>query len=171
MNSKETFSLTSNDLGGVATTIQAFNDWGSDGENISPHLKWSNVPQATKSFALTMFDPDAPTGSGWWHWLMFDISHDVNELVSNAGSLESNLAPKNSIQSLNNYGIKGYGGPCPPIGHGWHQYIITIHALKVESLGLNEDTNPAIVGYHLWENTISKASLVTYYQRSEAISS
>jgi Raf kinase inhibitor-like YbhB/YbcL family protein len=167
MKSTATFTLKSITLGGEATTAQAFNDWGSIGDNISPQLSWENIPEGTKSFAVTMFDPDAPTGSGWWHWVMFDISSDVNELVENAGTLASNLAPTNSIQSINNYGTTGYGGPCPPEGHGWHQYIITIHALKVESLGLDEDTNPAIVGYNLWENTISKASIVTYYKRDK----
>jgi hypothetical protein len=97
---------------------------------------------------------------------MFDISNDSNEILENAGNVVSNLAPKKSIQSINNYGTKGYGGPCPPEGHGPHQYIITVHALKTDSLGLDEDTNPGIVGYNLWANTIAKASIVMYYERA-----
>ena len=166
MKSTETFTLKSSTLGGEATINQAFNDWGSVGDNISPQLSWQNVPEGTKSFAVTMYDPDAPTGSGWWHWVIFDIPSDVNQLVENAGTVALNLAPANSIQSVNNYGTKGYGGPCPPEGHGWHQYIITIHALKVASLGLDENINPAIIGYNLWENTLSKASIVTYFKRN-----
>ena len=161
----QTFTLKSKDLGGQATTTEEFNGFGCTGENRSPQLSWSNAPKGTQSFAVTMYDPDAPTGSGWWHWLVFDIPADVNELVSGAGDLSLDLAPKGSVQSLTNYGTQGYGGPCPPPGHGLHQYVITVYALQTESLGLNADTNPAIVGYNLWANTLEKASLVIYYQR------
>ena len=114
-----------------------------------------------------MYDPDAPTGSGWWHWVVFDIPVSNNELVSGAGNTELNLTPEGVIQSITDYGANGYGGPCPPEGHGLHQYIITVYALKTDKLGLNESTNPAVVGYYLWNNTIAKASIVTYYQRSK----
>ncbi|MEM6526073.1 MAG: YbhB/YbcL family Raf kinase inhibitor-like protein [Bacteroidota bacterium] len=160
-----TFTLSSKDIGGQATLTEEFNGFGCVGENTSPQLAWENAPEGTKSFAVTMYDPDAPTGSGWWHWVVFDIPANVNELVSNAGNVASNLAPKNAIQSITNYGAKGYGGPCPPEGHGIHQYIITVYALKTDKLGLDENTNPAVVGYYLWNNTIAKASIVTYYQR------
>lgn len=86
-------------------------------------------------------------------------------MVANAGNVSLNLAPKSAIQSITNYGIKGFGGPCPPKGHGFHQYIITVHALKTESLGLNDDTNPAVVGFNLWNQTLAKASIVAYYKR------
>ncbi len=162
---QNTFTLKSNDLGGQATTTAEFNGFGCTGENQSPQLSWANAPAGTKSFAITMYDPDAPTGSGWWHWVVFDIPANVHELVANAGNLEMNLAPKGAIQSLTNYGVGGYGGPCPPEGHGLHQYIITVHALKTDKLGLDANTNPAIVGYYLWNNTLAKASIVTYYQR------
>lgn len=165
VSGKETFTLKSNDLGGEATVTEEFNGFGCTGKNQSPQLSWSNAPEGTKSFAITMYDPDAPTGSGWWHWVVFDIPTSVNELVSNAGNIELNLAPKGAIQSITNYGTKGYGGPCPPPGHGLHQYIITVHALKTESLGLDDNTNPAIVGYNIWANTLMKASIVIYYKR------
>lgn len=164
-NAQSTFTLTSEDIGGQATLTEEFNGFGCVGENQSPQLMWDHAPKGTKSFAVTMYDPDAPTGSGWWHWVMFDIPADVRELVSNAGNISEGLAPKNAIQSLTNYGTQGYGGPCPPEGHGLHQYIITVYALKTEKLGLDENTNPAVVGYYLWNNTIAKASIVTYYQR------
>lgn len=163
--SQSTFTLSSKDLGGQATLTQEFDGFGCVGENQSPQLSWENAPEGTKSFAVTMYDPDAPTGSGWWHWVMFDIPANTKELVSGAGDVSSNLAPGNAIQSLTNYGAKGYGGPCPPEGHGLHQYIITVHALKTEKLGLDANTNPATVGYYLWNNTIAKASIVSYYQR------
>tara|TARA_B100000809_G_C14978116_1_gene473481 strand:- start:136 stop:696 length:561 start_codon:yes stop_codon:yes gene_type:complete len=162
---QNTFTLSSNSLGGEATVNEEFDSFGCTGKNQSPQLSWNNAPKGTKSFAITMYDPDAPTGSGWWHWVVFDIPSNVNELVAGAGNTALNLAPKNAIQSLTDYGANGYGGPCPPEGHGLHQYIITIHALKTDTLALNESTNPAVVGYYLWNNTIAKASIVAYYKR------
>lgn len=162
---QNTFTLTSNDLGGESTKIQEFNGFGCSGDNQSPQLSWKNAPEGTKSFAVTMYDPDAPTGSGFWHWVVFDIPTHVNELVTNAGNIERNLAPKGAIQSLTDYGIKGFGGPCPPEGHGFHQYIITVYALKTETLGLDENINPAVVGFNLWNQTLAKASIVAYYKR------
>jgi len=161
----QTFTLKSTDIGGQLTKTQEFKGFGCSGENISPQLSWENAPEGTKSFAITVYDPDAPTGSGWWHWLVFDISASTNKLVANAGNIEAKLAPKEAIQSITNYGSPGFGGACPPEGHGLHQYIFTVHALKTASLGLNAETNPAIVGYYLHNNTIAKASIVAYYQR------
>ncbi|MBU2928847.1 YbhB/YbcL family Raf kinase inhibitor-like protein [Winogradskyella psychrotolerans] len=164
---QKTFTLSSNDLGGEATKTQEFNAFGCTGDNQSPQLLWSNAPEGTKSFAITMYDPDAPTESGFWHWIVFDIPANVNELVTNAGDVALNLAPKGVIQSITDYGIKGFGGPCPPKGHGFHQYIITVYALKTDKLGLDENINPAIVGFNLWNQTLAKASIVAYYKRNE----
>ncbi|MFK7920875.1 MAG: YbhB/YbcL family Raf kinase inhibitor-like protein [Bacteroidia bacterium] len=165
VSSGDTFSLSSNDVGGQASVTEEFNGFGCTGKNQSPHLAWTNPPEGTQSFAITMYDPDAPTGSGWWHWVVFDLPADTRELVANAGNIALDLAPAGTIQSVTNYGAKGYGGPCPPEGHGLHQYIITVHALSTASLELDADTNPAIVGYYLWNNAIAKASVVMYYQR------
>lgn len=164
---QNTFTLTSNNLGGEATINEEFNGFGCTGKNQSPQLSWKNAPEETKSFAITMYDPDAPTGSGWWHWVVFDIPKNSTELQSGAGNKESSTIPQGTIQSITDYGAPGYGGPCPPEGHGLHQYIITVYALKTDKLGLNADTNPAVVGYYLWNNTIAKASIVTYYQRKK----
>ncbi|MBI3789190.1 MAG: YbhB/YbcL family Raf kinase inhibitor-like protein [Ignavibacteriales bacterium] len=161
----QTFTLKSNDVGGQATEKQVFNGFGCSGANVSPQLRWENPPAGTKSFAVTMYDPDAPTGSGWWHWLMFDIPASAKELPSNAGDPKSNLAPKGSIQSVTDFGAAGYGGPCPPPRHGSHQYIITVYALKVDKLGPDEKAQPAMVGYNIRANTIQKASIVMYYGR------
>ncbi|WP_428232013.1 YbhB/YbcL family Raf kinase inhibitor-like protein [Flavobacterium sp.] len=161
---QKTFTLASKDLGGEASKIQEFNGFGCSGENQSPQLSWKNAPEGTKSFAITMYDPDAPTGSGFWHWVVFDIPANVNELVTNAGA-KSNLIPKGAVQSITDYGIKGFGGPCPPVGHGFHGYIITVYALKTDKLGTDENTNPAVVGFNLWNQTLAKASIVVYYKR------
>lgn len=167
MYAQKTFTLSSKDLGGQATKTEEFGGFGCTGKNQSPQLSWANAPEGTKSFAITMYDPDAPTGSGWWHWVVFDVPNNVNELVTNAGNISLNLAPKGTIQSVTNYGVAGYGGPCPPENHGLHQYIINVYALKTDKLGLDATTNPAVVGYYLWMNTLAKASIVTYYQREK----
>lgn len=163
--SAQNFTLKSNDIGGQLTKTQEFEGFGCSGKNISPQLSWENAPEGTKSFAITVYDPDAPTGSGWWHWLVFDIPSNTTELVANAGNIEAELTPQGAVQSVTNYGAAGFGGACPPEGHGLHQYIFTVYALKTKSLGLNAETNPAIVGYYLHNNTIAKASIVAYYQR------
>ena len=162
---QKTFTLKSNNLGGQVLKVNEFNGFGCTGENKSPELSWENAPEGTKSFAITMYDPTAPTGSGWWHWVVFDIPANVNQLVANAGNISLGLAPKKAIQSNTDFGKPGYGGPCPPKGDGVnHQYIITVYALKTEGLGLTKDASPALVGYYLTNNTIAKASIVAYYK-------
>ncbi|MFT4568997.1 MAG: Raf kinase inhibitor-like YbhB/YbcL family protein [Saprospiraceae bacterium] len=162
---QETFTLTSADLGGEATITEEFDGFGCTGKNKSPQLSWKNAPEGTKSFAITMYDPDAPTGSGWWHWVVVDIPASASTFIQNAGKVDLDLAPEGAIQSITDYGAYGYGGPCPPVGHGIHEYMITIHALKTDKLGTNADTNPAVVGFNIWNNTIAKASIVAYYKR------
>ena len=116
-----TFTLSSSDLGGQATEDQVFNGFGCTGRNLSPALSWVHPPAGTKSFAVTLFDPDAPTGSGWWHWLVFDLPADVRGLPTGAGTLGMPGLPIGAVQSRTDYGIQGYGGPCPPPGHGLHR--------------------------------------------------
>ncbi len=160
-----TFTLKSNNMGGQASFHEVFNAWGCVGDNMSPEFNWMHPPANTKSFAITLFDPDAPTGSGWWHWLAFDIPAHITELPKGAGNPELNLMPAGAIQSLNDYSTFGYGGPCPPEGHGIHQYIFTLYALDVEKLGPDKNTNPAVVGFNLNAHVIEKTSLVMYYKR------
>lgn len=162
----QTFTLSSPDISGQIVSKQVFNGFGCTGDNISPQLNWKNAPKGTQSFAITMYDPDAPTGSGWWHWVVFDVPSNISTIARNAGKIDLNLMPKGSIQSLTNYGTQGYGGPCPPKTDGHHQYIITVHALKVKTLDLDKTANPALVGYYINANTIQKASLVAYYDRN-----
>src|SRR5215471_10236439 len=161
----QTFTLKSNDLSGQATSQQVYKGFGCNGENISPELSWSNVPAGTKSFAVTIYDENAPTGSGWWHWLIFDIPSNISELKSGAGELNLKIAPAGAIQSITDFKTQGYGGPCPPEGNGDHKYTVTVYALITEKLGLDANANPALVGYMLGQNVIDKASLVFYYKR------
>ncbi len=158
--SAQTFTLKSNDIGGQATNKQFFNGFGCQGGNVSPELSWENAPEGTKYFAVTMYDPDAPTGSGWWHWVIFNIPAKVNELKSDAGDISKSIAPEGSVQSMTDFGKQGYGGPCPPPGAP-HEYLITIYALKGK-IDLDKTANPAMVGFYLNQNMIEKASIVMY---------
>ena len=165
MPNTKTFTLKSNNLGGQATDEQIFDGSSCSGKNISPHLYWENAPEETKSFAVTIYDKDAPSGSGWWHWLVFNLDKDITELKEGAGSTKPELLPENAIQSMTDFGKTGYGGPCPPEGDGIHSYEITVYALDIEKLDLDEKANPASVGFTLNAHTIQKASLVFYHQR------
>jgi Raf kinase inhibitor-like YbhB/YbcL family protein len=144
---------------------QVLNGFGCAGGNVSPELEWKNAPKDTKSFAVTVYDPDAPTGSGWWHWVIFNIPASVNKLPSNAGKPESGVAPEGSIQSVTDFGKPGYGGPCPPVGDKPHRYIFTLYALKVDQLPLKEDASGAMVGFYLNQNVLAKATLIATYGR------
>ncbi len=159
------FTLSSSNMDGQITNEQVFNGFGCTGENISPALSWKNAPEGTKSFALTVYDPDAPTGSGWWHWQVINIPAAVNKLVKNAGNPEKNLMPKGAVQIVTDYGVEGFGGACPPKGDAPHRYIFTVYALKTEKLDLGSDTPSAIVGYNLNANAIAKASIMSYFGR------
>jgi Raf kinase inhibitor-like YbhB/YbcL family protein len=158
-------TLTSSDLGGQLTATQVFNGFGCSGKNISPALEWTGTPSGTRSFAVTMYDPDAPTGSGWWHWVIFNIPAASTGLKTDAGDPAKGLAPKGSIQSVTDFGPPGFGGACPPEGSKPHTYIFTVHALDTEKLDLDENTSPALVGFMLNQHVLAKASLVAYYNR------
>ncbi len=159
--------LVSHDIkqGQFMTNAQEFNGFGCTGKNVSPHLKWSGAPKGTKSFAITVYDPDAPTGSGWWHWQLVNIPATVKEVARGAGSGEYSLAPKGSVQNRNDYGSRNFGGACPPIGHGIHHYRFTLHALSVERLELPENASGALTGYMINANTIASTSIEALYKR------
>jgi Raf kinase inhibitor-like YbhB/YbcL family protein len=144
---------------------QVFNGFGCTGGNVSPELEWRNAPKETKSFAVTVYDPDAPTGSGWWHWIVFNIPPSVNKLPADAGNTQLRLTPMGSIQSVTDYGRPGYGGPCPPPGDKPHRYIFTVFALKVDRLPLREESSGAMVGFYLNQNALAKATLTARYGR------
>ena len=164
-NAQDTFTLTSSDISGQAENKQVFNSMGCTGENKSPQLKWVNAPEGTKSFAITMYDKDAPTGSGLWHWMVSNIPGNISELPTAAGDVTLALMPEGAIQSMNDLGGFGYVGPCPPEGDRPHLYIITVYALKVAALNIDKNTSPALLGFMLNSNAIQKASIVFYYQR------
>ena len=162
------FALTSAEVKhkGVIAPAQVYNGFGCSGGNVSPSLTWTNAPAATKSFAITMYDPDAPTGSGWWHWVMFDIPPNVTSLPGNAGDPASGKAPAGAVQSRTDFGKPGYGGPCPPKGDRPHRYILTVHALKVPKLdGADENASAAMIGFMIKANEIAKASIQATYGR------
>ena len=163
ISAAQTFTLKSNDIGGQAVNKQFANSFGCHGENISPQLSWENAPKETQSFAVTMYDKDAPTGSGFWHWLVFNIPANIMELKSNAGDITKAIAPPGSVQSNTDAGKPGYLGPCPPPGPS-HQYLITVFALKGK-LELDKNATPAVVGFYLSQQTIAKAALVMYGQQ------
>ncbi|WP_099906138.1 YbhB/YbcL family Raf kinase inhibitor-like protein [Streptomyces sp. TLI_171] len=155
------FTVTSADLteGGTLRPAQVF-----EGGNLSPHLAWSDVPAGTKSFAVTCFDPDAPTGSGWWHWVLFDLPAGVGELPAGAGSGGFPGLPAGAVHGRNDYGTKDFGGAAPPPGHGPHRYVFTVHALGVETLGLDSDTSAAAISGTLGFFGVGRAVLCARYE-------
>jgi Raf kinase inhibitor-like YbhB/YbcL family protein len=163
----EKFVLKSPDVrqGKVIGMDQVFSRMGCTGKNISPALTWEGAPKNAKSFAVTVYDPDAPTGSGWWHWVIFNIPPDVHSLAKNAGDPASGRAPKESMQSRTDYGKPGYGGPCPPPGDKPHRYIFTVYALDIDKLPLDSDASAAMVGFYLHQHALAKAALTAKYSR------
>jgi Raf kinase inhibitor-like YbhB/YbcL family protein len=151
--------------GGMIKAEQVFNGFGCTGGNVSPALKWSGAPAGTKSFALTVYDPDAPTGSGWWHWVVFNIPAAASELPKNAGDTGANMAPAGSVQSRTDFGKPGWGGPCPPQGDKPHRYIFTIYALDLDHLDADADSSAALVGFYLHFHTLAKASIMAKFGR------
>jgi len=148
---------------GRITLAHVFNGMGCNGQNISPALTWANPPVGTKSFAVTMYDPDAPTGSGWWHWVMYNIPADATGLAAGAGNGRN--APRGSAQGATDFGTKGYGGPCPPVGNKPHHYHLTVFALKTDKLDVPGNATAAYVGFNLNANKLATARVTGLYGR------
>lgn len=163
--SAQNFTLRSDDLGGQFTSEFIADSYGCKGENRSPELHWVNPPAGTKSFAITMFDMDAPTGSGFWHWVMIDIPAGVTLLKRGAGNPDSGLAPSGSLQRINDTGQMGYLGPCPGEGEGSHRYLITVYALNNEKTAVPAGAPAALTGFLLNKSALAKASIVIYCKR------
>lgn len=140
---------------------QVLNGMGYDGDNISPHLAWDDVPTGTKSFVVTSYDPDAPTGSGWWHWVVINLPADTRVLPQGAGSGLSEL-PEPAVETLTDFGKPGYGGAAPPKGEV-HRYIFTVHALDVEKLEVTENASGAMVGYNVHFHSLGSASITAKF--------
>ena len=139
--------------------------FGCAGGNKSPHLKWSGAPADTRSFAVTCYDPDAPTGSGFWHWLVVNIPANVSELALGAGSSDGKLLPAGALQTRTDFSAPGYGGPCPPPGSHPHRYLFTVFAVKAEKIDVKADTSAAVVGFNLNFNTLAKAAIMGLFKR------
>lgn len=164
------FKLESPDVKANATLDKKWeaNVFGCSGENKSPALKWSGAPKDTKSFAVTVYDPDAPTGSGFWHWFVYNIPANVTELKLDAGNASGANLPAGAKQNRIDYGFAAWGGPCPPEGDNPHRYVFTVHALKVDKLDLPADATAAVAGFMTNANTIAKASFTAKYGRPKA---
>ncbi|MDO8932843.1 MAG: YbhB/YbcL family Raf kinase inhibitor-like protein [Rhodocyclaceae bacterium] len=163
------FTLASPEIkaGGMIAKSFEFNGFGCAGDNKSPLLKWSGAPAGTKSFAVTVYDPDAPTGSGWWHWMVINISADTGELAAGAGAANSTTLPKGAVQNRIDYGVNAWGGVCPPPGDKPHRYIFTVHALKVDKLDVPADATAALTGFMINANALGKASFTAKYGRAK----
>lgn len=165
----QTMTLTSPDIkdGGTIANQQVFKGFGCTGDNISPALSWSGAPANTKSFAVSIYDPDAPTGSGWWHWVVYNIPAGTTSLPKDAGDPSKGLMPKGAVQSRTDFGTAGYGGPCPPPGDKPHHYRITVFALDVDQLpnAKGDAASAALVGFDINFHTLAKATLTGMYGR------
>jgi Raf kinase inhibitor-like YbhB/YbcL family protein len=161
------FKLTSRDIkpNGTIGMEQVFNSFGCTGKNISPELAWSGAPAGTKSFALLVHDPDAPTGgAGWWHWLVTNIPATAAGLAKDAGKADGSDLPAGAAQINTDFGSPGWGGPCPPVGDKPHRYVFTVYALKTEKLDASGGT-ASLAGYMVNGNAIGKATLVGKFGR------
>ena len=166
----EPFTLSSADIkpGAVIADEQVFAGFGCTGKNISPALKWSGAPKDTKSFALLVHDPDAPTGgAGWWHWVVTNIPADATELAKGAGKADGSGLAKGATQIATDFGGPGWGGPCPPVGDKPHRYHFTLHALKLDKLDLPPGATASLAGFMINANSIGKATLSGKYGRKK----
>ena len=162
-----TFTLTSEQIteGGEVPADQRSGIFGvPGGKDISPQLSWSGAPEGTKGYAVTVFDPDAPTQAGFWHWTVATIPASVTELPEGAGDDEGSGLPAGAVQHRNDAGGARFIGAAPPPGHGEHRYFITVHALDTDDLGLPPDASPTLVGFYTFQHVIGRAVLVATYE-------
>jgi Raf kinase inhibitor-like YbhB/YbcL family protein len=161
------FKLSSDDLASgsfpAAHILSEAYGFGCSGGNQSPHLAWQEPPDGTKSFVITLYDPDAPTGIGWTHWVVANIPADVRALARGAGN-DGGKLPAGAVQTRTDFGVPGYGGPCPPRGPA-HRYVFTVTALKVDRLDVGPDAMPALVGFFTRANSLAQASFTVPYGR------
>ena len=166
----EQFKLSSADIkpNTPIADEQVFEGFGCSGKNVSPAVKWSGAPKGTKSFALMVHDPDAPTGgAGWWHWVVTNIPADAAGLPKGAGKADGSALPKGAAQITTDFGGPGWGGPCPPVGDKPHHYHFTLYALKVDKLDLPPGATASLAGFMINANSISKATLTGKYGRKK----
>jgi Raf kinase inhibitor-like YbhB/YbcL family protein len=163
----DTLSLTSPDVkdGGTMSNKQVYKGFGCSGENISPALAWKGAPVGTKSFALTVYDPDAPTGSGWWHWIVYNLPATTTSLPAGAGDSAKKTLPAGATEGRTDFGAPGYGGPCPPPGDKPHRYVFTLFALKTAKIEVPTDATAAMIGFNLNANKLATATFTARYGR------
>ncbi|MCF8604820.1 YbhB/YbcL family Raf kinase inhibitor-like protein [Gordonia sp. HY442] len=159
-------TVTSNDFteGQTLPTPQVSGIFGAGGDDVSPELSWSGFPAETKSFAVTCYDPDAPTVSGFWHWAVYDIPATTTSLPTGAGSPDSSDLPAGAVTLVNDAGLAQFVGAGPPPGHGPHRYIFAVHAVDVESLELPDGSSPAFLGFNLFSRAIARGTLSAVFE-------
>src|SRR5262249_1949367 len=159
------FTLKSKEIaaGAKIADAQVFNAFGCSGKNMSPSLEWAGAPAGTKSFALTMYDPDAPTGSGWWHWVVYNIPATAKSIAADAS--KGKAPPAGSVEGNTDFGAPGYGGPCPPAGAPPHRYIFTLYALKVDKIDVPPTSTAAMVGFNITMNKLGSATFTGMFGR------
>lgn len=160
------FTLTSTDIadGEELAKPQVSGIMGAGGEDVSPQLSWSDFPAQTRSFVVTVYDPDAPTASGFWHWAVVDIPPSVTSLPTGAGDDSGSGLPEGAFQLTSDGGQRRYMGAAPPSGHGKHRYFVAVHAVDVESLGIPTEASNAFLGFNLHFHTLARAVLVPWYE-------
>ncbi len=159
------FTVESNDVadGQQMPEAQVYSGFGMSGQNISPHLRWSGFPAETRSFAITCYDPDAPTGSGFWHLFLADLPATVTELATGAISGDLSGLPAGAFCVRNDYGSADFGGAAPPAGDPPHRYIFAVHAVDSEQLGITPDVSPAVAGFNLTFHTLARGYIIPVY--------
>ena len=159
------FTLTSSDItdGGPLKKAQVSGIMGAGGQDSSPQLSWSGFPEETRSFAVTVYDPDAPTASGFWHWAVANLPATVAELPAGVG--DGSMLPGDALTMCNDAGIRRFVGAAPPAGHGVHRYFVAVHALDVEKLDLSEDASPAFLGFNIFMHAIARAVIHGTYEQ------
>lgn len=158
--------LTSDDIaeGRLMDRDQVYAGFGCDGENLSPSLSWSGAPEATRSYVVMAYDPDAPTGSGWWHWAAVNIPAGVTSLPEGVGT-DGVPGPSGMVEARNDFSQNAFGGACPPEGSAPHRYVFTVYAMPQEALPLDETASGALVGFHVQNAAIDRASITAKYGR------
>jgi len=161
------FSLSSTEIkpGQSLVSAHVFNGFGCEGGNQSPALAWTAGPEGTRSYAVTMYDPDAPTGSGWWHWVVYNIPANVTHLETNAGEMSGKNLPAGAVHGRTDFSASAFGGACPPSGDKPHRYIFTVYALKADKLEVPADASAALIGFMIHSTKLGKATLTAKYAR------
>lgn len=170
LNEVPRFEVTSTDItdGAELDSPQQSGKMGvPGGGDVSPQLSWSGAPEGTKSYAVTVFDPEAPTGSGFWHWVVSDIPGDVTELPSDAGNADSPKIPSGAVVLNNDAGFAGFVGAAPPPGHGPHRYFFIVHAMDTDKLGVQQGASPAYLNFNIFSHCIGRAWLTCTFEMAE----